>query len=175
MTVEVPGFPTVDIDRDHGPSHSRSMPSVLQAPVVPDMEHVRAEPRVDDARLLFEEARRRRHRRQILVVGVMLCSLLCLGITLLVTGGGGHFFGGPPTASSNGPVGGATIQQSAPEGHGRQTPVTARPSACDKGVVFPRDAKASASLLPCYKVVAFPPGMATTVHPGPRVGRGAHR
>ena len=110
------------------------MPSVVEAPVVPDVEEVRAAPGVDDAQLLFREARQRRHRRRIVVVGAVVCSVVCLGITFLVTGGGGHFSGGPPTASSKGPVGGATTQHSPPQSHGRQVPATARPSVCEKGI-----------------------------------------
>jgi hypothetical protein len=104
---------------------------------------------------------------------VVLCSVFCLGITLLVTGGGGHFFGGPPAASSKGPVGGATIQKSPPQGHGQQPQTAARPSICDKGraSLLPREAKASASLLPCYKIAALPPGMAVSVHREAREGR----
>lgn len=147
------------------------MPSVVEAPVVPDVEEVRAEPGVDDARLLFREARKRRHRRRMLVVGAVVCSVVSLGITFLVTGSGGHFFGGPPTASSKGPVGGATIQESPPQGHGQQAPARARPSVCEKGIasVRPRDAKAS--LLPCYRVLALPPGLATAVHRETHEGR----
>lgn len=147
------------------------MPSVVEAPVVPDVEEVRAAPGVDDAQLLFREARQRRHRRRIVVVGAVVCSVVCLGITFLVTGGGGHFSGGPPTASSKGPVGGATTQHSPPQSHGRQVPATARPSVCEKGIasVLPRDAKAS--LLPCYRIAALPPGLATTVHRETHEGR----
>lgn len=141
------------------------MSLALQDPVLRDIE---SEPKIEDAQLLFQEARQRRRRRKILVVGLIAFGVVCFGITFLTTGGGGHFFGSPPPASGKGPVGGATIQQSPPPSHGQQAPITARPSVCDKGIVFlPPGTKSSAFLLPCYKVAALPPTI--KVH---RVGDG---
>lgn len=98
------------------------MSLVLQAPVVRDVEDVSSQLRIEDAELLFREARQRRRRRRILLVGAIMFGVLCLGATFLATGGVGRFFGGPPSASSQGPTGGVTIQESPPPSHGQQAP-----------------------------------------------------
>ena len=109
------------------------------------------EPAEGDIKLLFEEARQRR-RRRILLAGLSLCVALSLVLTFFAVGGAGHFFGGPPSlSSSRGASGGQVTHQPL---HAGQRPNATGPAICNKGIVaqVPRNTKASASLLPCYKL-----------------------
>jgi hypothetical protein len=93
-----------------------------------------------------------------------LCVAISLVLTFFAAGGAGHFFGGPPSLSgSRGPSGGQVTHQPLPAG---QRPNAIGSAICNKGVVPPvsRSTKASASLLPCYKL-NLPEGVRTFPSP----------
>jgi hypothetical protein len=116
---------------------------------------------VPEPEALFREARQRR-RKRMLLAGAIASLSIALVLTFLAAGGAGHFFGGPNSRSgSHQPSSAQTGNHSSSPSHGQaNTPSSTGTTFCNEtDDTLPPNAKANATLLPCYGSKTAPPAV----------------